>query len=96
LWRLCQIPTTLIAGKGSSGITIGETISDVQPDQDDSDAMSVLAPDLAREVIVHYKGSPTVEQTYAYTLAADTTADFTISVGFQDGSLVVYHYDRTN
>ncbi|HEV3128300.1 MAG TPA: hypothetical protein VGY32_04920 [Solirubrobacteraceae bacterium] len=58
--------------------------------------MSVLAPDLALEVIVHYKGSPTVEQTYAYTLAADTTADFTISVGFQDGSLVVYHYDRTN
>jgi hypothetical protein len=54
--------------------------------------MSVLAPDLARQVIVHYKGSPTVEQTYAYTLAAD----FTISVGFQDGSLVVCHYDRTN
>ncbi|HEY7891051.1 MAG TPA: hypothetical protein VIC05_02465, partial [Solirubrobacteraceae bacterium] len=90
-----QVPTTLVAGKSSTGITIGETISEVQPDQELSDQINALAPDFAQAVQAHYHGSPSVEQSYGYTLAADTTQDFTITVGFVS-STVVYHYHRTN
>jgi hypothetical protein len=90
-----QVPTTLLAGKSSTGITIGETISEVQPDKELSDQMNALAPDFAQAVQAHYHGSPTVEQSYGYTLAADATQDFTITVGFQS-PMIVYHYHRTN
>jgi hypothetical protein len=58
-------------------------------------ALFALVASVALAAPAHYHGSPTVEQSYGYTLTADTTQDFTITVGFMS-STVVYHYHRTN
>ncbi len=87
-----KVPRTLIAGKTAS-ITLGDTISDVNPNQPLSDSINALAPDFAQQLIVHYPPSGPSSQTYAYKLAADQAGakEITITIGFTS-STVVYHY----
>ncbi len=91
-----KIPTSLLAGHATSGITIGETISNVNPDQDLSDQLNALAPDFAQAATNQYRkgdGSQSTSQTFPYTLAADTPsgAKFDIMIGF-DSSYAIYHF----
>ena len=89
-----HVPEALITGQKGE-VSIGEEILGVQPRQEISDSINILAPDLAKQVIARYPTTASASETYELPLSEGyrDVDELKITVGFVS-STVTYVYRR--
>jgi len=88
-----HVPTTLTAGQHTT-ITVGLTVSNVNPVQPQGFSIGAAAPDFTQTLDVQYPSKSADSVTYEVPIAADqaSSKEILITIGFVS-DLVVYHYE---